>query len=932
MEYTIGSQVFDGWTIVREIGEGSYGKVFEVCKEKGGIAVTSALKVIRIPRSPSDVREIRAQGMDEQSVTMYFHGFVEKLLREITIMSQLKSHPNIVSYEDHDLQTHAGDFGWDILIRMELLTPLHEYMTDHPMNAAEVRKLGIDLCSALIFCEKKSILHRDIKPSNIFVSPTGQFKLGDFGVAKVAERSVGTARQGTESYMAPEVYLSRPYGPSVDIYSLGIVLFQLMNGGRLPFYPPAGQLIGASDRDRALARRMSGEPLPQPANAGQEFTAIIQKACAFDPAKRYRTAADMLDHLENGYREAAAPPAPAKIDSRPADEVIRSFDEGSEGLTDGPFSRPAPKSEGSTAPFDDIPEELTDGPFNQLPPLPPTDTNPPAAEVPPAPSGSPASDSPPSGQPRIWMTAGGQTGPTPSSWQKAEPPVTLPKGLPRWKGMLIAVAVMLAVLLLIFIWTGAARDNSSPAQTASKPSQSTPAPQAGAVRQNGQEIYLGRSVALYESPDPTSKVLVTVPRNGTVKLANKTISDEDWQKVSYGGQSGYVQTLLLTEKTAAVSERWTPTALYNEQLEEVGELPESVALKVLGVTFRRNYYYFRIAYQGQNYFVEDREITLSENFYDDEMRSGTLRVPLRVIYERLAVIMLNDEENWLSNPVGVEKNVNIADSIVPGWYLVTTTDGSAHYATADYFADYYDSIQECDPDAPRVWEDGTPASDEDRAMMAKWEAAQKKLASSVRLGENAPDYFSLTDEEITDALFASSPYCAKVDDYTVEYDDELGAHDLAVISFSKDNGCLTVKSSLKHWRNSDANYDNAANWANTYSILPQNVFLGDSVESICAMLGISEEMIEWSSAHTDELSGSTNWYNLNELIYDNYYGYSIRFNDDSIYSLSSSAVPVSMTIFFDEDSHESWEFDIRFSDPGFYFPSGLDRIGLGRDK
>ena len=111
LEYAIGSTVFDGWAITKEIGEGGFGKVYEVRNNKGNIETASALKVIRIPRSVSDVKYIRSQGMDDQSVTDYFHGFVDRLVKEIAAMSKLKDHPNIVRYEDHQAIPRAGEFG-----------------------------------------------------------------------------------------------------------------------------------------------------------------------------------------------------------------------------------------------------------------------------------------------------------------------------------------------------------------------------------------------------------------------------------------------------------------------------------------------------------------------------------------------------------------------------------------------------------------------------------------------------------------------------------------------------------------------------------------------------------------------------------------------------------------------------------------------------
>lgn len=312
MNYRIGSTVLGNWTITRQLGKGSFGQVFEVQKTDYGITTTSALKVIHIPPSFDDIEAAFSEGMDEQSVTAYFQGFVDKIVKEIAIMSSLKSHANIVAYEDHTVLSYSDSIGWDILIRMELLIPLREMQRQAPLTEKEVRQLGIDLCRALMFCHKKGILHRDIKPANLFVSEAGQYKLGDFGVARSMETATqGMSKAGTEHYMAPEVHRCEPsYGPNVDLYSLGLVLYQLMNHNRLPFLPAAPTPIRFADRENALQQRMQGQQIPAPSQASKDFAHIITKSCAYDPKERYQTAEEMLAALE-ALTFPSPTPAPA---------------------------------------------------------------------------------------------------------------------------------------------------------------------------------------------------------------------------------------------------------------------------------------------------------------------------------------------------------------------------------------------------------------------------------------------------------------------------------------------------------------------------------------------------------------------------------------------------------------------------------------------
>ena len=298
-EYRIGDVVLGNWTLVKLLGEGAYGKVYEAHREDFGTTYTAAIKVMTIPQSQSEVESARAEGMDDESVTSYFRSFVEDVVQEFALMSELKGTANVVSYEDHSVTPHTEGIGWDILIRMELLTPMLKHMTSHEMTRSDIIKLGIDMCKALELCQRFNIIHRDIKPENIFVSRTGDYKLGDFGVARTLEKTTGgLSKKGTYTYMAPEIYKDEKYGSTVDIYSLGIVLYRLLNNNRAPFLPEPPKPITHSERERALVRRISGEQLPLPANADGRLAEIVLKACAYDPKDRYSSPLLMRQELE----------------------------------------------------------------------------------------------------------------------------------------------------------------------------------------------------------------------------------------------------------------------------------------------------------------------------------------------------------------------------------------------------------------------------------------------------------------------------------------------------------------------------------------------------------------------------------------------------------------------------------------------------------
>jgi len=297
--YEIGSIVFDKWKICRELGQGSYGTVYEIQREDFGGVYKAALKVITVPQSRTELQSVLDEGMTPPQAKQYFYSVVEDIGRECAIMSRLKGTGNIVSYEDHTVIRHSDGIGWDILIRMELLHPLLPYVYQHPMARRDIIRLGIDICKALELCQRYNIIHRDIKPENIFISDNGDYKLGDFGIARTIERTTsGLSKKGTYSYMAPEVYIGKKYGFSVDTYSLGLVLYRMLNKNRGPFLPQPPEAITYDNREQALARRVSGEPLPRPFYGEGRLGEIVLKACAFDPKDRYSSPQQLRQELE----------------------------------------------------------------------------------------------------------------------------------------------------------------------------------------------------------------------------------------------------------------------------------------------------------------------------------------------------------------------------------------------------------------------------------------------------------------------------------------------------------------------------------------------------------------------------------------------------------------------------------------------------------
>jgi len=297
---------FSSWYITKLIGQGNFGKVFEIERKEIGETYKAALRIITVPQNEIEIKSVMASDMDERSIKEYFESIIKDFVAECVLMSKLKGNNHVVSYEDYQVTPHEGkNIGWDILIRMELLTPLLDYAQNSKLTHKEVIKIGIDICSALEFCQKHNIIHRNIKPENIFVSESGNYKLGDIRVASNLEKTdSGLSKIGFQTCMAPEIYKGEEYDSSVDIYSLGIVMFRLLNNYRTPFLPPYPEKISRSDVNNALIQRIGGEIIPKPAEADGRLAEIVLKACSYNPKERYSSPMQMRSDLEAILHEA----------------------------------------------------------------------------------------------------------------------------------------------------------------------------------------------------------------------------------------------------------------------------------------------------------------------------------------------------------------------------------------------------------------------------------------------------------------------------------------------------------------------------------------------------------------------------------------------------------------------------------------------------
>ena len=191
--------IWPEWEIEdKPLGRGSYGVVYKAVRRDHDMENYAAIKVISIPQSESEVDSIRSEGLSLRDTKTYLEGVVTDFVSEIRLMESFKGVQNIVSVEDYKVVEKEDGIGWDIYIRMELLTPFNKYSADKTLSEQDVIKLGVDICTALELCAKRNVIHRDIKPENIFINEFGDFKLGDFGIARKLENATsGMSQKGT---------------------------------------------------------------------------------------------------------------------------------------------------------------------------------------------------------------------------------------------------------------------------------------------------------------------------------------------------------------------------------------------------------------------------------------------------------------------------------------------------------------------------------------------------------------------------------------------------------------------------------------------------------------------------------------------------------------------------------------------------------------
>ena len=280
---------FAGVTVIEEIGHGSQGTVFKCSKQiEGSDSYPVAVKVIPF-YAPT-----REQYMQERF----------RRLREVQTMARLQSEPHIVHISNHVIKD--GDFSGRLLILMDYYESSLDKVLDEnkPDQYAKVQtgeavdaamRVAEELLEALEACAHADTIHYDIKPENIMIHGKHYF-LADFGIAKNRNLSVTNQGSGALRYQPPE----GPYLESTgDLYSLGLVLYQMVNKGRLPFEPDyPNENSDEAQKAAAIQRSEATASYPAPGNSLKPFSDFVLKLCAPKKGDRFQTATEALAALK----------------------------------------------------------------------------------------------------------------------------------------------------------------------------------------------------------------------------------------------------------------------------------------------------------------------------------------------------------------------------------------------------------------------------------------------------------------------------------------------------------------------------------------------------------------------------------------------------------------------------------------------------------
>ena len=275
------------------------------------------VKKISLPASQVQVEALLLTGVfrDADAVLSYYEDLAQGVCREVQTLNTLAEQRGFVPCENCQIVPMEDGVGFEVHILSRYRKSLERFSRRGPMTHLAAVNLGIDLCAAMAVCREAGWLYVDLKPENIYLFGDQEYRIGDLGfVAMDSLRYASLPDRYRSAYTAPEVadaYAS--LNATMDTYALGLVLYQIYNDGKLPF-------DSAESRLTWLDRLASGEQMEPPCCADEEMAAIILKACAYDPAGRWQTPAEMGHALISYMQRNEVNDVPIALPAEPEPE------------------------------------------------------------------------------------------------------------------------------------------------------------------------------------------------------------------------------------------------------------------------------------------------------------------------------------------------------------------------------------------------------------------------------------------------------------------------------------------------------------------------------------------------------------------------------------------------------------------------------------
>ena len=232
------------------------------------------VKIISVPASASQIDALLLSGAysDKESVLSYFSGIASSIIDEVNVINQLAELDGFFPIDDHQVVPMEDDNGFDVYLRSAYRKTLQHQLRKGGITHLSAINLALDLCNALSTARRNGYLYINLKPGNIYLNDT-QYRIGDIGFVKLDSLKYAALPDRYHSnYTAPEIEDAfSSLNDTLDVYAVGLILYQIYNDGMLPFSDDDGKKTA----------------FPPPAYADYELSEIILKACSGDPEQRW---------------------------------------------------------------------------------------------------------------------------------------------------------------------------------------------------------------------------------------------------------------------------------------------------------------------------------------------------------------------------------------------------------------------------------------------------------------------------------------------------------------------------------------------------------------------------------------------------------------------------------------------------------------------